>query len=111
MADQGRPYNPLDYQNLGQSVADALLERPVVPLAGIAPFAGAGVYALYYTGDFPAYAPLAERNRGERFEAPIYAGKAVPSGARKGGRGTGARGSHSSSASASTPVPSSRRAT
>jgi hypothetical protein len=35
-------------------------------------------------GDFEPYKPVAERNRGG-FEQPIYVGKAVPRGARKGG--------------------------
>lgn len=87
MVDQNQPYNPLDYQNLGDSVADALLERPVVQMVSLIPFTGAGVYAIYYTGDYLAYAPLAERNRDGKFTVPIYAGKAVPSGSRKGGRG------------------------
>ena len=48
-------------------------------------FLGAGIYAIYYTGDFPAYRLIAEQNRESKFEAPIYVGKAVPKGARKGG--------------------------
>ena len=98
MAPDNLPYNPLDYANLGQSVADALLARPVMSLPhggsgiSLAPFAGAGIYAIYYTGDFAPYASLAARNCDGRFGAPIYVGKAVPSGARKGGRGDSARG-------------------
>lgn len=83
------PYNPLDIEHLGESVADAMLERPVVAIKDLAPFDGAGVYAIYYTGDampFAAYESLAERNRAGRFEAPMYVGKAVPMGARKGKR-------------------------
>ncbi len=80
------PFNPLDKRNLGQSVAEALLNQPVHPLPP-APFEGAGVYAIYYTGNFPHYKPIAVRNKGERFELPIYVGKAVPQGARKGGLG------------------------
>lgn len=87
-----KPYNPLDYDNLGQNVADALLERTVVPLASLPQFSGAGIYALYYTGTFPAYTLLASRNRNNRFGVPIYVGKAVPAGARKGGRGMGVSG-------------------
>lgn len=79
------PYNPLDKLNLGRSVAEALLLRPVAPLAQTAGLVGAGVYAIYYTGDFPAYAPVAEKNRDGAFGQPIYVGKAVPKGARKGG--------------------------
>ena len=79
------PFNSLDKTNLGASVADALLARPVLPLGELTAFHGAGVYALYYTGRFKSYELLAERNRSERFGAPIYVGKAVPAGSRKGG--------------------------
>lgn len=48
-------------------------------------FAGAGIYAIYYVGDFPAYASIAKQNVEGRFESPIYVGKAVPKGSRKGG--------------------------
>ncbi len=80
------PYNPLDKKNLGTSVADALLTRPVSALPP-EKFDGAGVYAIYYTGDFPAYAPIAAANRDGKFVRPIYVGKAIPAGARKGGIG------------------------
>lgn len=83
------PFNPLDRKNLGVSVADALLARAVGPLPPAEPFVGAGIYAIYYTGGFPAYAPIAARNRDDKFEAPIYVGKAVPAGARKGDFGLG----------------------
>lgn len=82
-----RPYNPLDKINLGASVAEAMLESPVRPLGSLEPFQGAGIYALYYTGGFEAYAPLAEKNRDGKFSIPIYVGKAVPPGARKGNFG------------------------
>lgn len=45
------------------------------------------MYAIYYTGDFKLYRPIAHRNLGNRFEQPIYVGKAVPKGGRKGGLG------------------------
>jgi hypothetical protein len=79
------PYNPLDKLNLGRSVAEALLLQPVAPLSTRGDLPGAGVYALYYVGDFPPYEPVASKNRGDAFEQPIYVGKAVPKGARKGG--------------------------
>jgi hypothetical protein len=81
----GSPYNPLDKLNLGRSVAEALLLREISPLAHIGDIEGAGVYAIYYTGGLKPYAPVAEKNRQDRFEQPIYVGKAVPKGARKGG--------------------------
>jgi hypothetical protein len=80
-------YNPLDKRNLGVSVADALLQRPILPLPPVDAFAGAGIYAIYYVGKFKAYQPIAERNRDNKFAVPIYVGKAVPAGARKGGFG------------------------
>ena len=79
------PYNPLDKMNLGRSVAEALLLSPVLPMGQIPEIIGAGVYAIYYTGDFASYAPVAEKNRERVFAQPIYVGKAVPKGARKGG--------------------------
>jgi hypothetical protein len=78
------PFNPLDKKNLGASVAEALLASKVHPLGELPQFKGAGVYAIYYSGDFPSYAEIAKRNEIAK-TAPIYVGKAVPAGARKGG--------------------------
>lgn len=79
-------FNPLDKKNLGTSVAEALLSRPRCELPPSEAFAGAGVYAVYYRGDFAPYQPLALRNSSgdERNDKPIYVGRAVPAGARKG---------------------------
>ena len=79
------PYNPLDKRHLGEQVAEALLAQDVQPLPP-SRFIGAGVYALYYIGDFPAYATLAEVNKNDLYLCPIYVGKAVPEGARKADR-------------------------
>lgn len=79
------PFNPLDKRHLGESVGQALLSRPATAMADLETFKGAGVYAIYYTGPFPAYSAIAMHNRGGRFSAPIYVGKAVPKGSRKGG--------------------------
>ncbi len=81
----GGPYNPLDKMNLGRSVADALLVIPVAPLTQTADLVGAGVYAIYYTGTFAPYRPVVEKNKDDAFAQPIYVGKAIPKGARKGG--------------------------
>jgi Eco29kI restriction endonuclease. len=86
---EGNPYNPLDTTNLGLSVMNALLSSPVVSLPPPGGFLGAGLYAIYYIGDFPAYAEIAERNAENRFQQPIYIGKAIPAGGRKGGLGRG----------------------
>ena len=85
----GEPYNPLARQNLGASVAEALLSRSAEGFTSLKAFTGAGIYAIYYSGPFLQYEPIAKRNRGNRFEAPIYVGKAVPEGARKGASGGG----------------------
>jgi len=104
------PFNPLDKKNLGASVAEAMLEQSPVPIAEITQFGGVGIYAIYYVGDFAPYAPLTLRNINGQFHAPIYVGKAVAAGARKGG-GVGATNSralssrlreHAESLSAST---------
>jgi hypothetical protein len=78
------PYDPLDKRNLAESVVRAMLERNVEPLPPGEPFLGAGIYALYYTGPFPAYQPIAEANRDGRFAQPIYVGRAIPAGGRRG---------------------------
>lgn len=83
------PFNPLDKKNLGESVADAMLQQPVGPLPP-SPFIGAGIYAIYYVGDFSMYTEIANKNENGLFQWPIYVGKAVPAGARKGGFGLGA---------------------
>jgi hypothetical protein len=81
------PFNPLDKKNLGVSVADALLQRPLELLPPTEGFNGAGIYALYYSGDFPAYRIIAAHNRRSESKVPLYVGKAIPAGARKGGFG------------------------
>lgn len=83
------PYNPLDKLQLGESVANAILGRPVEPLPPADAFLGAGVYAIYYTGDFPEYRDIAERNRRGQYGCPIYVGKVIPAGARRGALGVG----------------------
>jgi hypothetical protein len=76
-------YNPLDKINLGKSVAEALLEQQTIPLDAIESFEGAGIYVIYYRGSHEAYAPIAQANR-EAPRWPIYIGKAIPAGGRKG---------------------------
>jgi hypothetical protein len=77
-------FNPLDKTNLAESVRDHLLKRQVVPLPPNR-FRGAGVYAIYYSGDFPAYRKIAQIAPTDVKAIPIYVGKAVPEGSRKGG--------------------------
>ncbi len=80
-----KPYNPLEKENLGKSVADSLTRQIPVPLGEIDRFHGAGVYVIYYTGDYETYTNLRLWNTGEEgLHVPIYVGKAVPIGGRKG---------------------------
>jgi hypothetical protein len=76
-------FNPLDKRNLGKSIVNALESIQPVKLAELSEFKGAGIYALYYTGDFPPYAPLQKLNSAATCH-PIYVGKAVAAGSRKG---------------------------
>jgi hypothetical protein len=70
-------YDPLNYHNIAGNVADALVRSEKHPLPPEC-FVGAGIYAMYYSGTFDAYASIASA------ETPIYVGKAVPAGARRG---------------------------
>lgn len=75
-----REYNPLDYANLTKSCVEELLRSEPCALPLQQEFSGAGIYALFYDGDFSLYGKI----RSPRAELPIYVGKAVPAGARKG---------------------------
>ncbi|MFF3864252.1 Eco29kI family restriction endonuclease [Micromonospora sp. NPDC001898] len=79
-AEQRESYDPLTLVNLARSVELALLAGNPVPLAAVPPFLGAGVYAIYYTGPCDLYEPISD----PACHTPIYVGKAVPAGARKG---------------------------
>lgn len=87
-------YNPLDKEVLADTFIRALTEKECVPLSafyggrGATPQSsygkeavqGAGIYAIYYEGDFPDYQPLSLAG----CEWPIYIGKAEAPGSRKG---------------------------
>lgn len=82
------PYNPLAKRHLAESIQRQFLQGPILPLEDdVARYTakGAGVYALYYTGDFAEYAEIARRNVDGRWSLPIYVGKAIPPGGRVGG--------------------------
>jgi hypothetical protein len=70
-------FNPLDKRNPGESIATAIFKREVFPLKKLPPFEGAGIYAIYYKGNFPLYKKISEKNKKD-FVQPIYAGKAIP---------------------------------
>jgi Eco29kI restriction endonuclease len=79
------PYNPLDKLNLARSIETELLSREAVGFDQLSDVRGAGVYAIYYFGDFPAYSAIAAKNIEGKFCQPVYVGKAIPKGGRKGG--------------------------
>jgi hypothetical protein len=79
------PYDPLDLKTLAVSMAKVVLEQPVHRLINVPAFEGAGVYVIYYTGDYTPYKSIAQKNKGQKWNQPIYVGEAARKGARKGG--------------------------
>ena len=71
-------YDPFTYETLMAGTVLKFEQQPPCPLAGDINIEGPGIYCLIYTGEFGAYAGIADGNR------PIYAGKAVPPGSRRG---------------------------
>lgn len=65
-------FDPADPRVVGKFVGIALVAQDKFPLLDLPAFYGAGVYALYYEGDYAPYRPLAGS------ENPIYVGKADP---------------------------------
>jgi Eco29kI restriction endonuclease len=66
-------FDPSNPKVVGRFVALAMVAQDRHPLADIPKFYGSGVYAIYYTGSFPAYRPISGT------ETPIYVGQASPS--------------------------------
>ncbi len=77
------PFDPLHYDNIGEMIRLRLVGRELLALGDAAQANGAGIYALYYFGDFEHYSPLVPRDLGGEMK-PIYVGKAIPRGGRKG---------------------------
>lgn len=80
-ADGYQPYDPLNRVSLGRSVETALLARPLTSLGAVPPFWGTGIYVVYC--EFGADDGDLYRRLGGT-PAPLYVGRAVPRGARKG---------------------------
>lgn len=71
-------YDPLTYDNL---MAGTILEferRPLLRLADDISVRGPGIYCLVYTGPFDVYGEITASGN------PVYVGKAVPPGSRRG---------------------------
>jgi len=78
------PFDPLNVENVGVTLAIELLQQPLQPLPPER-FTGAGVYALYYTGAHPAYAQLVGLDGGQGGSRyPIYIGKGMRENAKQG---------------------------
>lgn len=65
-------YDPSHPESVAELIAEKLIRCPPIRLDQLTPFWGSGVYALYYTGDHPAYQRISNR------PIPIYVGKADP---------------------------------
>jgi len=78
--DEHAPYDPLDYGNLTINLVRELMGRGPFTLPLKESFPGPGVYALFYKGNYAPYAPFVSPDASR----PIYVGKAVQPGARKG---------------------------
>lgn len=65
-------FDSSDPNVIGRFIAIALVAQPRAAMAKIQKTYGAGVYAIYYTGDFTEYSPISGT------ETPIYVGKATP---------------------------------
>ena len=75
-------YDPLTYDNLMLGLTMRFEQQPAVVLnseSTIASIQGPGIYALHYHGGLSFYGPIGDGR------SPIYVGKAVPPGSRKGG--------------------------
>lgn len=83
-----KPYNPLEKTNLADSIARKVLEMSSRPLSEAGDVQGAGIYLLYYSGANPLYERI--QSDGSVGDVPIYVGRAIPKGGRKGAVGVDA---------------------
>jgi Eco29kI restriction endonuclease len=67
-------YNPADLANLVRYCVQELMLRTPHPLTELERFDGAGIYALFYSGDFKPY--QSPWIRSENATVPIYVGRA-----------------------------------
>src|SRR5271155_4761139 len=71
-------FNPLAPEIIAENLRKAIELRPHEQLPPAIRFAGGGVYALYYRGDFAPYARICNQD----CTVPIYVGKATPTATR-----------------------------
>lgn len=77
------PFDPLAVENVGVTLAVELLEQELHTMPPSEGFPGAGVYALYYSGNHSAYAALAALDQ-KRSKYPVYIGKAAGESSKQG---------------------------
>lgn len=78
------PYNPLDLEALGESLLRQLERQHPLGLEDVPRFSGAGIYALYYCGKSHPYEELGAFNAESDCSLPIYVGRSVDRGSRRG---------------------------
>lgn len=88
-------FNPLDKAALAESIENKLLEKPAVNLSKAGEVRGAGIYAIYYVGPFAPYKAISDIPLEDESKPPLYVGKAIPKGSRKGGMSADVVGSRS----------------
>ena len=71
-------WDPLTQETLMAGTVAHFEKQVLEPLRTRVEIEGPGIYALYYKGDFAEYQPIVDGR------SPIYVGKAVPPGSRKG---------------------------
>lgn len=76
-------FSSLKFKSVLQEAMDFMMASPVHALPPAERFPGAGVYALYYCGEFDHYKHIAVADQ-KHANPPIYVGKAVPPGWRRG---------------------------
>ncbi|MCG9895417.1 MAG: Eco29kI family restriction endonuclease [Fimbriimonadaceae bacterium] len=72
VAEPQNVFDPSAPATAGRIAALALVAQPVWAMDEIDEFYGSGIYAIYYSGGFGAYKPIAGTNH------PIYVGKSDP---------------------------------
>lgn len=89
-----RPFNREEHifrspelENLLKDAIRFFNGTPVYEMPPPESFLGSGVYAIYYTGSFELYERISQVNR-IKYDLPIYVGKAIPTGARRGKGGS-----------------------
>ena len=74
-------YDSFTYETLMAGIVIRFERQPLMSLAEEISIQGPGIYSLFYNGAHEAYKSISQTSR------PIYAGKAIPPGSRRGDEG------------------------